>query len=107
MAAKIRKGDRVLVLKGRDRGKEGEVLRVSPSEGRAWVRGVHVHKKHLRPTQSNPGGIESREGPIALSNLALKDPSTGKPTRIGFRRQEDGMKVRYAKGSDMTIEGAS
>jgi len=105
MAAKIRKGDRVVVLTGRDKGKTGEVLSVSPSENRAVVRGVNVVTRHQRQTASEQGGIVRKEGSIHLSNIALADPDTGKATRVGFKVQDDGRKVRIAKGSGVVIDG--
>jgi large subunit ribosomal protein L24 len=105
MAAKIRKGDRVQVLAGRDKGKRGEVLRVMPSEDRALVQGVNVVKRHTKPRGMNaPGGIVEKEAPIHLSNLALIDPKSDKPTRVGFRLLEDGKKVRVAKGSGEVLD---
>ncbi len=98
-SSKIKKGDRVIVLGGRDRGKQGEVLKVMPKENRALVRGVNMVRRHQRQTAAQEGGIISKEGPIAISNLALEDPRDGKPTRVGFRFLEDGKKVRYAKRS--------
>jgi len=94
---RIRKGDRVVVLSGRDRGKKGEVFQVMPKEGRALVRGVNTVRRHQRQTAQQEGGIISKEAPIHLSNLALEDPKDGKPTRIGFKVLEDGRKVRVAK----------
>ena len=102
-SAKIKKGDRVFVLTGRDKGKQGEVLSVMPSENRALVRGVNIVRKHQRQTASLEGGIISKEGPINLSNLALEDPKDGKPTRVGFKFLEDGKKVRFAKRSGEVI----
>jgi large subunit ribosomal protein L24 len=96
---KIRKGDRVVVLSGRDRGKKGEVFKVMPQEGRALVRGVNVVRRHQRQTPQQEGGIVSKEAPIHLSNLALEDPKDGKPTRVGFTILPDGRKVRVAKRS--------
>ena len=105
MAAKIRKGDRVQVLAGRDKGKRGEVLRVNPTEGRALVQGVNLVKRHQKPRGINaPGGILEKEAPIHLSNLALIDPKSDKPTRVGFRLLEDGKKVRVAKGSGEVLD---
>jgi large subunit ribosomal protein L24 len=105
MAAKIRKGDRVQVLAGRDKGKRGEVLRVIPSEDRALVQGVNVVKRHTKPRGMNaPGGIVEKEASIHLSNLALIDPKSDKPTRVGFRLLEDGKKVRVAKGSGEVLD---
>jgi len=105
MAARIKKGDRVMVIAGKDKGKSGEVLSVLSTEGRATVRGVNVAKKHQRQTPNQPGGIIQKEMPIHLSNLAHTDPSDGKPTRIGFKVLEDGRKVRYAKRSGDLIDG--
>jgi len=96
---KIRKGDRVVVLSGRDRGKKGEVFKVMPQEGRALVRGVNVVRRHQRQTPQQEGGIVSKEAPIHLSNLALEDPKDGKPTRVGFTILPDGRQVRVAKRS--------
>ena len=105
MAAKIKKGDQVIVLAGRDKGRSGEVIRVMPKDGRALVRGVNMVKRHQRQTQNQEGGIISKEAPINLSNLAMADPSDGKPTRVGFRIQDDGTKVRFAKRSGDLIDG--
>ncbi len=104
MAAKIKKGDKVIVLAGRDRGAEGEVISVMPKEDRVVVRGVNLVKKHQRQTPQQKGGIITREAPIHVSNVALKDPSTGKATRVGFKI-EDGKKVRVAKASGEVIDG--
>lgn len=104
MAAKIKKGDKVVVLAGRDRGAEGEVIRVMPRDERVIVRGINLIKKHQRQTQTEQGGIITREAPLHISNVALKDPSTGKPTRVGFKI-EDGKKVRVAKASGEVIDG--
>ena len=104
MAAKIKKGDTVIVLSGRDRGKEGEVLSVLPKEGRAKVQGVNMVKRHTRATQTDQGGIVQKEAMIDLSNLAIKDPKTGEPTRVGFKILEDGRKVRFAKRSGENID---
>jgi large subunit ribosomal protein L24 len=105
MAAKIRKGDKVVVIAGRDKGRTGEVIEVRPSEGRALVRGVHMVKRHQRQTPQQEGGIISKEGSVHLSNLALADPKDGKPTRVGFKIQADGKKVRIAKSSGAEIDG--
>ena len=102
-AQKIKKGDHVIVLAGRDKGKHGEVIEVRPKEGRALVRGVNMVRRHQRQTAESEGGIISKEGPIQLSNLALEDPKDGKPTRVGFRLLEDGKKVRFAKRSGEII----
>jgi large subunit ribosomal protein L24 len=105
MAAKIRKGDRVEVISGAEKGKRGEVLVVMPKENRAVVRGVAIAKRHLKPRGlGQPGGIESREGTIHLSNLALVDPKTDKPTRVGFRVLDNGSKVRIARRSGEQVE---
>jgi large subunit ribosomal protein L24 len=104
MAAKIRKGDRVVVLSGRDRGRGGEVVQVMPAEGRALVRGIHMVKRHQRQTAAQDGGIISKEAPIHLSNLAIADPKDGKPTRVGFKVMPDGKKVRVAKRSGVEID---
>jgi large subunit ribosomal protein L24 len=104
MAAKIKKGDKVVVITGRDKGKSGEVLEVRPTEGRAVVRGVNLIKRHQRQTQSQAGGIISREAAMQLSNLAIADPKDGKPTRVGFKTLDDGRKVRFAKRSGDLID---
>jgi large subunit ribosomal protein L24 len=101
--AKIKKGDRVVVLAGRDKGKQGEVMEVRPSENRALVRGVNMVRRHQRQSANQEGGIISKEGPINLSNLAVEDPKDGKPTRVGFKILEDGSKVRIAKRSGEVI----
>ncbi len=100
---KIKKGDSVIVLTGRDKGKRGEVIEVRPKENRALVRGVNVVRRHQRQTASQEGGIISKEAAIQISNLALEDPKDGKPTRVGFRVLEDGKKVRFAKRSGEII----
>ena len=105
MAAKIRKGDKVIVLTGRDKGRSGEVIEVRPTEGRALVRGINVVKRHQRQTAQQEGGIISKESPIHLSNIALADPKGGKPTRVGFKVMTDGRKVRVAKRSGVEIDG--
>jgi len=102
---KIRKGDKVVVLAGKDKGRSGEVLRVMPKDDKAVVRGVNMVRRHQKQSQSQEGGIISKEAPIHLSNLALADPKDGKPTRVGFRIQEDGTKVRVAKRSGEVING--
>ena len=102
-AAKIKKGDTVVVMTGRDKGKRGEVFRVMPKEARALVRGVNIVRRHQRQTPSQEGGIVAKEAPIHLSNLALEDPKDGKPTRVGFKRLDDGRKVRIAKRSGEVI----
>ncbi len=107
MAARIRKGDKVVVLAGKDKGSEGTVVKVMPTENRAVVQGVNMVKRHQRPTQGDPGGIKDKEAPIHLSNLALIDPEDGKPTRVGFKIVGEGeaaKKVRYAKRSGEVID---
>jgi large subunit ribosomal protein L24 len=105
MAAKIRKGDKVVLLSGRDKGRSGEVIEVRPSQGRALVRGVNIVKRHQKQTGAQEGGIISKEAPVHLSNLALADPKDGKPTRVGFKVLPDGRKVRVAKRSGVEIDG--
>jgi len=105
MAAKIKKGDNVVVLTGKDKGKSGEVLRVIPTEDRAVVRGVNVARKHQKQTASEQGGIVAKELTIHLSIVALADPKDGKPTRVGFKVTEDGRKQRVAKRSGDVIDG--
>ena len=105
MAAKIRKGDKAIVLTGRDKGRTGEVIEVRPGEGRALVRGVNVVKRHQRQTAQQEGGIISKELPVQLSNIAIADPKDGKPTRVGFKIQPDGKKIRIAKRSGAEIDG--
>mgnify|MGYP001404382619 CR=1 FL=1 len=102
-AAKIKKGDAVIVLAGRDKGKRGEVFKVEPKLGRAFVRGVNIVRKHKKQSAQEQGGIVSAEGPIDLSNLAIADPKDGKPTRVGFKTLEDGTKVRIARRSGEVI----
>jgi large subunit ribosomal protein L24 len=104
MAAKIKKGDKVVVLTGRDKGRSGEVLEVRPDEGRALVRGVNMIKRHQKQSAQQEGGIISKESPIQLSNIAIADPKDGKPTRVGFEVR-DGKKVRIAKRSGELIDG--
>ena len=105
MAAKIKKGDPVIVLSGRDKGKKGSVLKVDPKKRRAVVQGVNVVKRHTRPTATDQGGIKEKELSIHLSNLALEDPKTGEATRVGFKRLKDGTKVRIARRSGEVIDG--
>ena len=105
MAAKIKKGDHVIVIAGKDKGRKGEVTKVFPKEGRVVVSGVRMVKRHVRPTQWDPeGGIRSFEAPIAVSNVAHMDPKDGKPTRVGFKTLKDGKKVRVAKRSGEVID---
>ena len=101
--AKIRKGDTVVVLTGKDRGREGEVLRVMPKDGKALVQGINTITKHQKQTPSQEAGIVRREAPIQLSNIAIRDPKDGKPTRVGFKINDDGTKVRVTKrtGSEL------
>ena len=101
---KIRKGDKVVVLTGKDKGRTGEVVQVMPKEDRAIVRGVNVVKRHQRQTQSQEAGIISKEASIHLSNIAIADPKDGKPTRVGFKVEGD-KKVRVAKRSGVSIDG--
>jgi large subunit ribosomal protein L24 len=108
MAAKIRKGDKVIVLTGRDKGRTGEVVEVRPNDDRAIVRGVNMVKRHQRQSAQQEGGIISKESTIHLSNLAVADPKDGKPTRIGFKFIGEGearKKVRIAKRSGAEIDG--
>ena len=108
MAAKIRKGDKVVVLTGRDKGRSGEVIEVRTEEGRALVRGVNLVKRHQKQSAQQEGGIISKEAAVHLSNLALADPKDGKPTRIGFKFMGEGdnrRKVRVAKRSGVEIDG--
>ena len=101
---KFRKGDKVIVLAGRDKGKTGDVLKMMPADMRAIVQGVNMVRRHTRPTQSNPGGIVEKEASIHLSNLAHVDPGDSTATRVGYRTLEDGRKVRYAKKSGEVID---
>ena len=101
---KIRKGDRVKVIAGRSKGKIGDVLRVSATDQRVVVSGVNVIKRHTKPSRTEQGGIIEREAAIHVSNVALLDPKTDKPTKIGFKFLEDGRKVRFARGSGETID---
>jgi large subunit ribosomal protein L24 len=104
MAAKIRKGDKVMVLSGREKGRTGEVFEVRPDENRALVRGINMVKRHQKQTAQQEGGIISKEAPIHLSNLAYVGRD-GKPTRVGFKIRTDGTKVRVAKSSGAEIDG--
>jgi large subunit ribosomal protein L24 len=105
MAAKIKKGDNVVVITGRDKGRKGQVKVVMPREKRAIVAGVNMVKRHTKQTPQTEGGIISKEASIDLSNLAVVDPKDGKPTRVGFKILEDGRKVRFAKRSGDLIDG--
>ena len=102
---KIRKGDKVVVITGKDKGKQGEIIRMIPDENRALVRGINMVKRHTRQTAGQEGGIISKEMPIQISNLALRDPKDGKPTRVGYKTLSDGKKVRVARRSGETIDG--
>ncbi len=105
MAAKLKKGDRVIVLAGKDKGKSGEIVQIMPAEERAVVRGVNLVKRHQRQSQTQEGGIITKEAPIHMSNLAVADPKDNKATRVGFEVKEDGTKVRVAKRSGDVIDG--
>ena len=104
MGVKVKKGDRVIVTTGRDKGKKGEVLKVFPKEDRALISGINVVKRHQRQTQTQQGGIVNKEAPIQLSNIAHVDPKSGGATRIGFKTLGDGRKVRFAKKSGEVID---
>ena len=102
---KIRKGDKVVILSGKDKGRNGEVIKVNPAENTAIVRGINMVKRHQRQTQTQEAGIISKEAPLHISKLAIADPKDGKPTRVGFRVEEGGKKVRVAKRSGDLIDG--
>ncbi len=102
---KIRKGDKVVVLAGKDKGRTGEVLSVRPKDDKALVRGVNQVRRHQKQSQNQEGGIITKEVPIHLSNIAIADPKDGKPTRVGFRIEKDGKKVRFSKRSGEVING--
>jgi len=102
---KIKKGDNVVVLTGKDKGRSGEVLRVMPKDDKAVVRGINQVRRHQKQSQTQEGGIITKEAPIHLSNIALADPKDGKPTRVGFQTQKDGTKVRVAKRSGEVFNG--
>ncbi|RCL00680.1 MAG: large subunit ribosomal protein L24 [Candidatus Tokpelaia sp. JSC188] len=102
---KIRKGDKVVVLAGKDKNRNGEVFKINPKDGTALVRNLNMAKRHQRQTQKQEAGIIAKESPIHLSNLAIIDPKNGKPTRVGFRIEQDGKKVRVAKRSGELIDG--
>jgi large subunit ribosomal protein L24 len=104
MAAKIRKGDRVIVTTGRDKGKKGEVLRVMPDAGRVLVSGINMIKRHTKQTAREQGGIVSKEAAVHMSNVAHIDPKSGEATRVGFKNLSDGRKVRFAKKSGEVID---
>jgi large subunit ribosomal protein L24 len=101
---KIKKGDNVVVLAGRDKGAKGKVVKVFPSENRAVVEGVNIARKHQKQTANQEGGIISREAPIHVSNLSIQDPKDGSPTRVGYKTLDDGRKVRFAKRSGEVID---
>jgi large subunit ribosomal protein L24 len=101
---RIRQGDQVVVLTGREKGKTGEVLRVDRARNRVLVQGVNMVKRHQRPTQTSPGGINEFEAMLHASNVALVDPDTKKPTRVGYKTLDDGRKVRFAKRSGEVID---
>ena len=101
---KIRRGDKVVVLAGRDKGKQGEVVKAFPTENKVVVQGVNMVRKHQKQTPNQQGGIIAKEAPIHVSNLAIQDPKDGAPTRIGYRILDDGRKVRYAKRSGEVID---
>jgi large subunit ribosomal protein L24 len=102
---KIRKGDHVVVVTGKDKGKKGEVLKVIPDENRALVKGVGMIRRHQKQSATQDGGIISKEAALHISNLALEDPKDGKPTRVGYKFLKDGRKVRFAKRSGEVIDG--
>ena len=105
-AAKIKKGDNVVVRSGKDKGRTGTVLQVMPKDGKVLVGGVNMMTRHRKPSQANPqGGLERIEAPMHISKVAIEDPKTGKPTRVGFKVMEDGRKVRVAKRSGEVIDG--
>ncbi len=101
---KIKKGDEVVVLSGRDKGKKGEVLNVNLDDRRVTVQGINQVKKHRKPTQQAPGGIDTVELSMDVSNVAIADPKTGKATRVGYKTLKDGTKVRVARASGETID---
>ena len=105
MAARIKKGDKVVVLSGRDKGRSGEVIQVMPKDERALVRGVNMVTRHQKQSAAQEGGLIRKEAPIHLSNVAIADPTDGKATRVGFKTLGDGRKVRFAKRSGETIDG--
>ncbi len=101
---KIKKGDNVVVISGRDKGKQGEVLRVFPTESRLVVQGVHVARRHTKQSMGNPGGIVEKELTIHISNVAHIDPTSGKPTRVGYKTLDGGRKVRIARRSGEVLD---
>jgi large subunit ribosomal protein L24 len=104
MSSRIKKGDNVMVITGKDKGKTGEVLKILPAQQKVVVRGVNIIKRHTKPSQTAPGGIVERENAIHLSNVALIDPTSNKATKIGFRTLEDGRKVRFSKSSNEILD---
>jgi large subunit ribosomal protein L24 len=102
---KVKKGDRVVVIAGRDKGKRGEVLQVIPDENRALVQGVNTVRRHQKQSAQQEGGIVTKEAPIHISNIAVEDPADGSPSRVGYKFLDDGRKVRFAKRSGETIDG--
>jgi large subunit ribosomal protein L24 len=105
MSARIKKDDTVIVIAGKDKGRSGRVLKVIPDEDRVVVEGVNMAKRHTKPDVANPqGGVIAREASLHVSNVALRDPKTGKPTRVGFKVNDKGRKVRVAKGSGVEID---
>lgn len=105
LKVKLKKGDPVVVLTGRDKGKKGDIVRIMPSEGRVIVAGVNLRKHHTKPGRGSAGGIVEKEGALPISNVAYADPKSGKATRIGYKTLEDGRKVRVAKKSGEVIDG--
>ena len=105
MAAKLKKGDKVVVLAGRDKGKRGEILKMVPDQDKALVQGINMVKRHTKQSQTSQGGIIAKEAFIHLSNLAIEDPKDGSATRVGFKIEKDGKKVRFAKKSGDVING--
>ncbi|MDP6830672.1 MAG: 50S ribosomal protein L24 [Alphaproteobacteria bacterium] len=101
---KLKKGDDVVVVSGRDKGKTGSILKVDRQDDRVLVDGVNMVKRHTRPSQTQPGGIIEKEAPIHISNVALADPKDGSATRVGYRTLDDGRKVRFAKRSGEVID---
>ena len=105
-AAKIKKGDKVVILSGKDKGKHGEVTKAFPRDSKVIVGGINMMTRHKKPSQQDPqGGLERIEAPLHVSKVAIEDPKTGKPTRVGFKVMEDGRKVRVAKRSGEVIDG--
>ena len=105
MVARIKKNDTVVIIAGKDKGRSGKVLMVIPKEDRVVVEGLNLMKRHTAPNITHPnGGVVSKEAPLHISNVALRDPKTGKPTRVGFKTNDKGVKVRVAKGSGVEID---